>query len=358
MELKTLQEHIRTLVTLEETESPVISFYASLHTNDAASRNFMRERLAAVRTSLAKEAKRDFEEAFEKIIGFLSHVNNKGPLSVAAFSRAGDKPFFLPLEFNVPLPNWFVVGPSPNVYHLVELKDSYHRYVVVLSSTTSARILEINLGEVTKEIWTLRPDLRMRVGRTWTKQHYQHHREMQSEEFIQEMIRIVDKLMSGGGYNHLILAGQPQTVTKLREALPKHLGAKLVDTLNTHPSDSYPEVVASTITSFLEQEERESVAMVDRLVQEIETDGLAVIGAAATLTAVETGVADVLILARDYDPELEIKDMLVKQAELHGCTIEVVNESEALRNLGGVGCLLRYRIPASATETAEQTASP
>lgn len=350
MELKTLQEHIRTLATLEETESPVISFYASLHGSDTASKDFMRERLSAVRSSVAKQAKRDFEGAFEKILGFLSRVSSNGPLSVAMFSRAGENPFFLSLEFNVPLPNWFVVGPSPNVYHLVELKDSYHRYVVVLSSTTSARILEINLGEVTKEIWTLRPELRARVGRTWTKRHYQHHREKQSEEFIREMIRIVDKLMSGGGYNHLILAGQPQMATKLSEALPKHLAAKLVDTLNTHPSDSYPEVVASTITAFLEQEERESVAMVDRLVKEIETDGLAVVGTAATLTALETGVADVLILAKDYDPELEIKDTLVKQAELHGCTIEVVNESEVLRNLGGVGCLLRYRVPAGGVD--------
>ena len=146
-------------------------------------------------------------------------------------------------------------------------------------------------------------------------------------------------------------------VTGLREALPKHLTAKLVDTLNVQPSESYSEVVASTIASFLEQEQRESVAMVDRLVKEIETDGLAVVGAEASLRAVEMSVADALILSRAYDPELEIKDTLVKQAELHGCTIEVVNESEALRNLGGVGCLLRYRAPAVAIESLGQIPS-
>jgi hypothetical protein len=53
MQLRTLQEHIRTLATLEETESPVISFYASLHGNDAASKDFMRERLTAVQSSFA-----------------------------------------------------------------------------------------------------------------------------------------------------------------------------------------------------------------------------------------------------------------------------------------------------------------
>ena len=32
-------------------------------------------------------------------------------------------------------------------------------------------------------------------------------------------------------------------------------------------------------------------------------------------------------------------------AEQQGCTVEVVNESETLVQLGGVGCLLRYRLP-------------
>ena len=36
---------------------------------------------------------------------------------------------------------------------------------------------------------------------------------------------------------------------------------------------------------------------------------------------------------------------MVKQAEQQGCTVEVVNQSESLTRFGGVGCLLRYRLP-------------
>jgi len=33
----------------------------------------------------------------------------------------------LPMQFATPVPNWIAVCPTPNIYHLVGLKDSYHR---------------------------------------------------------------------------------------------------------------------------------------------------------------------------------------------------------------------------------------
>lgn len=36
---------------------------------------------------------------------------------------------------------------------------------------------------------------------------------------------------------------------------------------------------------------------------------------------------------------------MVRLAEQTGCEVEVVNQSEALTRLGGVGCLLRFRLP-------------
>lgn len=36
---------------------------------------------------------------------------------------------------------------------------------------------------------------------------------------------------------------------------------------------------------------------------------------------------------------------LATLAEREGCTVEVVEQSDKLTLLGGVGCLLRYRLP-------------
>ena len=42
-------------------------------------------------------------------------------LKIQGFSRAGDQPVFLPLQFHIAVPNWMVADRTPNIYHLVEL---------------------------------------------------------------------------------------------------------------------------------------------------------------------------------------------------------------------------------------------
>jgi len=38
------------------------------------------------------------------------------------------------------------VNSPPDIYHLVEIKDTCHRYVVLTSAEERARILGVNLG--------------------------------------------------------------------------------------------------------------------------------------------------------------------------------------------------------------------
>ncbi len=85
--------------------------------------------------------------------------------------------------------------------------------------------------------------------------------------------------------------------------------------------------------------------MVARLRDELYTNGLAVVGSDACIKALERGQVDVLVLATEHNPE--DKEVMVRLAEQQGCKIETVNQSDILMQLGGVGCLLRYRPPES-----------
>src|SRR5581483_4494175 len=108
------------------------------------------------------------------------------------------------------------------------------------------------------------------------------------------------------------------------------------------------------------------------------THGLAVAGATASIEAVKSGQADILVIVQGYDPgrgwechgcgilsldlplpaacpncrsrrlrEFDLRGELARIAELRGIAIEVVEHSDALMSLGGVGCLLRYSGPAN-----------
>jgi hypothetical protein len=376
MERINLPKHVRTLATLPVTDAPVISCYQRLAAGRLADRTAFDDRVQSLRQGMSTQERRSFDAALARIDEMLTTEilpNSKG---LAAFSRAGEQPFFLPLQFQVPLPNWIAVDSTPNIYHLVELKDTYHRYVVMLVTEDSMRILQVNLGAVSAQIWKERPDLRQRVGREWTKSHYQRHRHERTRKFVKDAIEVLEHLMSAGGYRHLVLAGQPAMTALIKKNLPKHLQKQLLDIVPASGATRLSDVVESTLSSFIEAEEQESRSTVHNLVHQLRTGGLAVVGTGPSFYALRCGHVDVLVLSKEYNPraggacdqcghidvesevpnvcpdcntrtlrQFNIKEQMVRKAEECDCTIEVVNHSDDLVHLGGVGCLLRYRLP-------------
>ncbi len=375
MEMKELKKHVRTLATLPETDAPVISCYLELFNGKIKSRDTYKELTRAVMVGLSEQELYNVRKAQESITEYL--LNNLLPdaKGIAVFSRAGDDAFFLPLQFRVPLPNWVSLSSTPNIYHLVEMKDTYHRYVVMISTKKSARIVEVNLGEVTAQLWQERKDLRERVGREWTKEHYQKHSKERGLKFIKEKIKILEQIILAGGHTHLILAGHPTMTSRVRNELPRHLLEKLVDVVTINAQAKSVNAVEATIASFVEAEEIESQLVAELLSQKIHTGGLAVAGAEGSFKALKQRQVDTLVLLGNYSPgpawiceicgtatvkkkrpdacaecgsislkSFDLKEEMVRLAEGQDCLIEVVNDSEALVKLGGIGCLLRYQL--------------
>jgi hypothetical protein len=377
MELDQLRTHIRRLITLEETAAPVVSccVHRSGGRNGAPPNQFDR-RVRTIREVLGGNELDRFEEAYGRVQRYLAAEVRPTTRGVAMFARAGPRPFFLGLQFRVPLPDRLSVNSTPDIYDLVELKDTYHRYVVLISTDESARILEVNLGAITREVWADRPGLRERVGREWTHEHYQNHRRDRGNQFLKEKIEILEKLMAAGGHTHLILAGSPRMTARIRNCLPKRLQAKLIDVVPASASARVEDVVAATLSSFIEREQQESLDAVAKLVSALRRGGLGAAGTAATVEALRQGQADVLVMARAYEPgpawacrdcgwagamssapercakcessemqSTNLKEVMVKLAERQSLKVELVQHSDVLMDLGGVGCLLRYATP-------------
>jgi rubrerythrin len=276
------------------------------------------------------------------------------------------------MQFGAPLPNWIAVYPTPNIYHLVELKDNYHRYIVLFALPDRASIMEVNLGAVTTQAWINKPNLRKRVSQEWGKQHYQIHQTHRGSRFLLEKIQVLKLLMRAGGHTHLILAGDPEITESIRLALPKNLTDKLVDVIPACKRDQEDDIVMATLSSFIEHEEQESQTVTENLIEGLRSQSLAVAGTKDTLNVLRWGEVDTLIMASDYQPDpgwtcttcraigielpktstcpqcgalnarpLDIREALLRLAGQLKCTVEIVEHSDALMTLGGVGCLLR-----------------
>ena len=376
MERQNLQKHIRTLVNLPVTDAPVISCYQALAAGRLADRNAFDGRVRSLRRGLNVTEQHAFAAALARIENTLATELLPNSRGLAVFSREGEHPFFLPLQFQVPLPNWIALDDTPNIYHLVELKDTYDRYVVMIVTEESTRILQVNLGAVTAQMWEQRPELRERVGREWTKTHYQRHRQERTRRFLKDAVTVLDRLMSVGGYTHLILAGQSPVTSQVQKVLPSHLQKQLIDIVPASVGTRLSDVVQATLSSFVEAEEQESRTTVANLVHQLRTGGLAVVGTGPSYRALRRGRVDMLVLSKEYDPgpgqscdncghidvesvrldtcpecggrafrRFNIKEEMARTAAACDCPVEVVEQSDELIHLGGVGCLLSYRLP-------------
>ena len=373
--LAELKQHITLLASVAESEAPFISAYFNLENGQAGWREALDERARILRRLLKGDDLVDFDEALSRVETWLATALLPEAKGAAIFVRGiFGGAFMLPMQFAVPLPNWIAVYPTPNIYHLVELKDNYHRYVVLLALPDRTSILEVNLGAATTQAWANRSELRTRVGSEWTRSHYQIHQAHRGDRFLSEEIALLEQLMRAGGQTHLILAGDPEISAQVRRALPDDLADKLVDVIPATERDQQTDVVTATLSSFIEHEEQESRSVVEQLTEGLRSQNLAVAGSAASLDALRIGQVDTLIMANDYKPDpgwrctgcraigtetpetslcpqcggpvvrrLDVKEALLRLAGQSECPVEVVEQSDVLMSLGGVGCLLRYQ---------------
>ncbi|MGB2985759.1 MAG: hypothetical protein WBE26_07730 [Phycisphaerae bacterium] len=87
MELSKLQQHIRTLVTLEESEALVISCYLNVEAGLPGCRNAFAERVALLRRAVGPEHKETFEEGLGKTVSFIKDHVQPGTRGVSESSH-------------------------------------------------------------------------------------------------------------------------------------------------------------------------------------------------------------------------------------------------------------------------------
>lgn len=340
MNYAALHKNIISLAGLAKDESPVINAYFDLSQSKASLHKHLNSWMELSReTYTDPQIRTDLEESVQLIHGWLSDAYGRG---AAVFCRMGEHPLFIAMQFEAPMETGIHVDDFPVIYPLVELKDRFNRFVVVLTTSEYARIIEMNLGAQSVKLLTERPALRERIGREWTREHYTNHRKESENRFVKEKISIIENLMSKRGHNHLILAGESRFISRMYEALPAHLKSKVIDEIKTGVNDErLGEILDQAVGSFLTHESEDAYDTVDTLMHAVRNGGLARIGVQSTRLALQHGSASKLVISnalRQKDQET-----LIRLASQQSIEIETVQDCELLNHNGGAGCLLRYR---------------
>jgi hypothetical protein len=341
-EMELLGTHISQLADLPESDAPTVSAFLDLYQSPDALRSRFEHWSTAARSTLAAAQRSLFDGARQNVIREISRGWPEEIHSVAVFSREGGNPLLLVLPFSAHLDLHFDVSIQPAIFPLVQLKDRFHRFVVVITTDDASRIFEVTLGAVSEAILTQRPELGGRLGREWGREHYHQRKRESDQKFHRDQVTIITNLMARRGHNHLILAGNPRHVSGLRDILPKHIESRVVGELLKTPSGGdYSTVLEQAIDTFVEAERAESRDTVSRLHEQIRRGGLAVVGVDHCRDAILGGYAAELVISEEL-PKAG-REELTRLATARDLAIEVCEGDELLATHGGVGCLLRYR---------------
>jgi Bacterial archaeo-eukaryotic release factor family 10 len=350
-DLSQLSRHISQLANLTESESPVISGYLDLRQSKDSLKSKLAIWAVAARSTLSPNSRSHFDAARQDLLGAIVHDWPDEVRSVAVFCRRGEDPLLLVIPFSAPMDLHFDVSGRPAIFQLVQLKDRFHRFVVVIATEDTSKIIEVTLGAVSESILTQRPERSSRLGREWGREHFHQRKREWDHRFYRDQVTIIADLMAKRGLNHLILAGNPHHVAGLREVLPKQLETQLVGEIHKTPSGGdHSSVLELAIQTFVEAERAESRSTVSRLHEQICRGGLGVVGVADSRAAIVGGYAAELVISEEL-AQAE-REELTRLATAHKLAIEVCEGDELLAAQGGVGCLLRYRPELFAGETA------
>ena len=274
------------------------------------------------------------------------------------------------------------VYDRPHLYPLARLIDQYPRYAVVLADTNAAKIFVFALGQAVqrREVQNVKTN-RTQVG-GWSQMRYQRHTENYHLHHAKEVIDNLDRLVRDERIEYVVLAGDEQVIIPLlREQMSKELSEKVVDVLSLGIDTPEHELLEESLNAYRRHNALSDMDKVEHLIGEYRRDGLAVAGVAQTLAALSNGQVEELLIASSPDAlkfdkaEVEkvlaaygetgqqnttpdqrtVADELLRRAtQLSSAQITFIEDNSVLKNVGGVGALIRYRVSAENAAPYEQ----
>jgi peptide subunit release factor 1 (eRF1) len=206
----------------------------------------------------------------------------------------------------------------------------------------------------------------------WSQARYQRRADNVHMHHVKEVVEALEKVVQQDRIEHIIIAGDEVVVPKLREQLPKHLDEKVLDVLSLQRDAGEDEIVQATLGVLRQKDAESDAERVQELIDAWQGSGLGVVGPDSTLKALQMGQVEELLIAGTADAlratrlpddaapgavkaetsavttaddrQLKLADELVTRAQQTSARVRFIEDPELLKEFGGVGALLRFRI--------------
>jgi peptide subunit release factor 1 (eRF1) len=365
------------ILTRQNDDKQILSLFLDMSVNSDNKRthqvflNQKRGQIAELSSNRDDHHPEPVGEAFARIQSWLDDEYDEENRGVVLYVEM-DGDWMEAFQFPVPVQNRMIVDRRPAVGPLAQVIESYHHHGVVLLDREHVRILSVFLGTPLDEIevhghpYPTPHDVQ---AGGYSQQRYQRRKLEEMKHFFKEFAKEVEEFVRRYQPHDLVILGTDENVAKFREFLSERLQGMIVYTGPMRVDEPSAEVLTRLQPHLEELRERESREILTVVRDRVEQDYMAAAGFQATLTALQEGKVDTLVIAHDQEVEgarcptcgfvfarevatcpydgsrtdggVDVVEAAIRIAAEQGAEVEFVEPSD-LSDLRGVGALLRF----------------
>ena len=331
---------------------------------------FVASRVKAIRKALEGDLERDFEVTLGQVEEMFYHNPVPGERGRVIFASASSS-FFVAYRLGVEPERKLVLDNSPFILPLMEMRDDYEDYGIILMDSDEARVYSVR-SKTLEQVRSSSIDLMNRHKKGGMSQkRFNRLRRGAIDAFISQIVEDLEGLEGLEEMRGLVVAGPGSVKKQLVDALPKHLQGKVIGMVDVSieiPPDqllAHGEEIASA------HEREGEMQAIGELRRAIFKEELAAIGVNEVRDALLQGRVETLLVSKDLSipgwicedckhiltggggpsscPDCggttsgaEIVNELMELAERTDAKVENVSGSDFLVSIGGLGAVLRY----------------
>lgn len=365
------------LIQREETGRPVVSLFLDMSVNSNNKRthqvflNQKREQFEELQAEWMAEHEEGVETLWERVQRFLAEDYDESCAGVVIYAEVGGDAFEA-LHTRTPLQNRLIVAPRPVVAPLAQVLEGYRHYGVVLIDREHVRLLSVYQGAVLDEIERrgdpLPPPHDVQAG-GYAQSRYQRRKLEETKHFFRDFAAEVQEFVKRYGPDDLVLLGTEENLSAFAEHLPDSVLQRVVHTGPMWVDENAAEVIRQLQPLLAGELARAQHEVVEQVRDRVVHDYMATAGFQGTLSALQEGRVDTLVLARDqrrdgvrcaqcgfvfareletcpYDGSTALQDVdvveeMVRMAEGQGITVAFADPVD-IADMKGAGALLRF----------------
>jgi peptide chain release factor subunit 1 len=371
------KQDLERLISRESNGRPVLSLFLDMSVNSNNKRswelflNQKRAQLEELEPELLARERGAVDALMDRVRGWLRDDFEEANRGVAIYAEIGGD-HFEAMQFPVAVQSRLVVADRPVVGPLAQVLESYRHYGVILLDREHVRILSIYLGTLLDEL-EYRGDpiptpSDVQAG-GYSQARFQRRKAEEMRHFFKDFAAEVEEFVARYGPQELVLLGTEENVAKFREFLSQEVRDRIVYTGCNWVDEPASGVMQKLEPMLKAEADRHNREVVEQLRDRVAHDYLATAGFQGTLTALQEGKVDTLVLAADQHREgvrcercgfvfaremescpydgsaslagVDVVEEMVRMAEGQGVQIAFAAANE-VRDLMGAGALLRF----------------